>query len=221
MSTKNLARTVIEGGRARYSRFNRRHTNAIERARTHQLERALCSTADAESAYFPPRAHAYRGFDDKLGPARRWLQSQVGRPWDKVRSELFQRFDTRTTAGRHIVFDHLLNEVLRPPGRYYGIREFWISPHGILRRQSVDRKVRARARRVPTLPEPEVVLLGWLAGRRIVEHGARLYWLVPTTHGGFRQHRELAEDEARRFRSLPGWFRERCAGAPPTADRCD
>lgn len=214
MSTKNLARTVIEGGRHRHSRYFRRHTNAVERTRTHQLERQLCSSQDPESAYFPPRAAAYRGFDDKLGPAKRWLRSQVGRPWDKVRSELFVRFDTRTTAGRHIVFDHLLEEV--SPHRFASFQrqEFWISAHGILHYRSYDRKVYARARRAQALPEPEATLCRWLGERRVLEHGARLYWLVPTPHGAFRQHHELNEADARRFRALPAWFRERFEGAP-------
>jgi hypothetical protein len=216
MSTKNLARTVIEGGRDSHSRFLRRHTNAVERTRTHQLERELCSIQDPESAYFPPRAPAYRGFDDKLGPARRWLRSQVGRPWDKVRSDLFLRFDTRTTAGRHIVFDHLLEEVSPKQPQVFGRREFWISPHGLLQFRSFDRKVYARARQARALPEAEGTLCRWLGGRRVVEHGARLYWLVPTRHGGFRQHHELCEGDARRFRGLPAWFRERFQGAPPS-----
>jgi len=28
----------------------------------------------------------------------------TGRPWSKVRGELFERFDARTNAGRHIIF---------------------------------------------------------------------------------------------------------------------
>ena len=40
MSTKNLARTVIEGGRARYNKFERRHSTAVERSHAHQLEQA-------------------------------------------------------------------------------------------------------------------------------------------------------------------------------------
>ena len=140
MSTKNLARTVIEGGRDHYSRFFRRHSNAVERTRTHQLERQLCSTLEPEDAYFPPREPGYRGFSDKLGPAMRWLRSQSGRPWDKVRSELFARFDIRTTAGRHIVFEHLLEEVRTPARNPYRFREFWISPYGILRHRQYKRK---------------------------------------------------------------------------------
>jgi hypothetical protein len=143
MSTKNLARTVIEGGRTHYYQFQRQHTNGVARVRTHELEHALCTRADADNAVFEPRQPVYRDFADKLGPARRWLRSQVGKPWDKVRGELFARFDTRTTAGRHILFDHLLQEV-RGPQHHIALsfrrREFWISPHGILRYRERRRK---------------------------------------------------------------------------------
>ncbi|HEV8245813.1 MAG TPA: hypothetical protein VGP93_08590, partial [Polyangiaceae bacterium] len=97
MATKNLARTVIEGGRARYNRFRRRHSNGVERTHAHVLERELCRACELDDVVFEPREHVQRGFHDKLGPARRWLCSQVGRPWDKVRGELFMRFDARTT----------------------------------------------------------------------------------------------------------------------------
>ena len=215
MSTKNLGRTVIEGGRHRQNKFERWHSNAVERAHVHQLERALCANADAESAIFRPRKPVWQGFDDKLGPARRWLRSQVGRPWDKVRSDLFARFDTRTTAGRHIVFDHLLEEVRASQGRFFRTPDFWISPHGILQYRQRKRKQWAAAQRTQPLPEPEAVLRRWLGARRVIEHGLRLYWLIATPHGGFRQHLELGADDAARFRALPRWFRELFSGPPP------
>jgi hypothetical protein len=215
MSTKNLARTVIEGGRNGYSRWARRHSHAVERAQTHWMEQRLCRDFDPEIAVFRPRDAVAKSFDDKLGPARRWLRSQVGRPWDKVRSDLFARFDTRTTAGRHIVFDHLLKEVRWLPVESYRFQEFWISPQGILRARQLARKQWTAARHRLRLPEPESVLQRWLDGRRVIERGARLYWLVPTLHGGFRQHHELDSADAQRFRALPGWFRERFEGPPP------
>jgi hypothetical protein len=138
----------------------------------------------------------------------RWLRSQSGRPWDKVRSELFARFDVRTTAGRHIVFDHLLQEVLPRFAWRFRYSKFSISPHGILLYRQSDRKKRAAAWRRAPLPEPEHLLRQWLCRRRVVERGARLYWLELTLHGAFRQTSELSEAEARRFRALPAWFRE-------------
>lgn len=67
MSTKNLARTVIEGGRDHYSRFFRRHSNAVERTRTHQLERQLCSTLEPEDAYSPHGILRHRQYKRKKG----------------------------------------------------------------------------------------------------------------------------------------------------------
>jgi hypothetical protein len=220
MSTKNLARTVIEGGRANFNKLQRRHSNAVERARVHQLERALCRASELDGAVFEPRQPVYRAFDDKLGPALRWLRSQAGRPWDKVRSELFARFDIRTTAGRHILFDHLLSEVSTVlPTRYERQRRFTISARGILLYRGRER-FRAFGRRAP-LCEPEHVLVAWLAGRRVAAHGERFYWLVPTKSGAYRQGRELDTPDSARFAALPAWFREQHQGpiSPPEVQR--
>ena len=45
-------------------------------------------------------------FTDVLGPLEGFLHSNLGRPWDKVHSELRQGLDVRKVTGRHI-FDHL------------------------------------------------------------------------------------------------------------------
>lgn len=49
-------------------------------------------------------------FSDLLGPLRRWLRSQVNRPWDKVWSELCAGIDQRSVTGRHLL-DHARGEV--------------------------------------------------------------------------------------------------------------
>jgi len=217
MSTKNLARTVIEGGRTGYSRFLRRYSHAAARSHTHHLERHLCHTEELDDVLFDPPKQACRDFHDKLGPARRWLRSQVGRPWDKVRGDLFARFDTRTTAGRHILFCHLLAEVsIDPTEPYARYARFHVSRHGLL--QYVARERYASNRRHP-LPEPERELRAWLGARRVARHGQRLYWLHRTEHDRFRQERELTEHEVERFERLPGWFREAFEGWTMLAER--
>lgn len=45
-------------------------------------------------------------FTDVLGPLNGFLRSNLGRPWDKVYSELRRGLDVRKVTGRHI-FDHL------------------------------------------------------------------------------------------------------------------
>lgn len=57
-----------------------------------------------DRAYSPP-CHRTKYFNDLLSPLKRWLRSQVGRPWDKVWSELCSGMDSRTVTGRHLM-DH-------------------------------------------------------------------------------------------------------------------
>ncbi len=206
MSTKNLARTVIEGGRWHRNRWDRRYSNAQERAHERVVSTGLLTAVDLDGRLYPQRRVVYRGFSDKLAPARRWLASQVGRPWSKVRSELFARFDTRTTAGRHILFDHLLEEVSTGAPDSVSYADYAVDRHGILRPNPARR--RRRSARRASLPEPASLLEAWLAGRRVGERGERLYWFVPTEFDAFRQANVLSETEAARWRSIPAWFRD-------------
>src|SRR5262252_8519504 len=82
------------------------------------------------------RHHQYgwnaKEFSDLLGPLRRYLRKQVGRPWNKVWSEITRNLDSRSLSGQH-VFDHIHWEVaqhvrLAADGRLYhnrwsGLRE--------------------------------------------------------------------------------------------------
>jgi len=52
----------------------------------------------------------WKEFSDRLGPLRRYLRKQVGRPWDRVWSEITQTLDSRSLTGQHI-FDHIRWEV--------------------------------------------------------------------------------------------------------------
>lgn len=203
MSTKNLARTVIEGGRARFNRKERRYSNAAVRARVRAISARVREFGE-DVADYPRREPVQRCFSDKLSPAQRWLERQLGRPWDRVRSELFARFDTRTTAGRHILFDHLLREVDLGDVAKSRYSDFTVDRHGLLRRARLRR--RELWPRFESLPEPEPELRAWLDGRRVGERDGRWYWFVATEFEHFRQHRELTPDDVVRWRALPAYF---------------
>lgn len=51
-------------------------------------------------------------FSDRIGPLKRFLQSQIGRHWDKIYSELAQTLDKRSLTGRHI-WSHVWDYVER------------------------------------------------------------------------------------------------------------
>jgi len=142
----------------------------------------------------PVRAHVYKGFSDKLSPAERWLDHQVGRPWDAVRSELFARFDARTVAGRHVLYGHILEWV---EGRWYHARKYEVDAGGVLRRLPRRARTRRHACR-------HVSGDAWVGERRVGERGESWFWFVPTRpdEPRYRQDRRLTEEELTTYRSL-------------------
>ena len=57
------------------------------------------------------RKEMTKSFSDLLGPLRKFLRSNVGRPWDLISSEMSEHLDNRKTTGRHI-FEHVEGEVM-------------------------------------------------------------------------------------------------------------
>jgi hypothetical protein len=163
VSRKNLSRTVIEGGRRYYNHFERDHSHRIERATTRAwLTRVAIDPDDAEDTCPPDRPRVRKEFHDKLGPALRWLGSQVGRPWDHVYSELCTMFDRRNLAATHVIDSHMLGEVHRGGLRTHSRPDFVVDGHGILRRDDWWAK---RAQ-----------VLAWTAGRRAANTYRGWWW---------------------------------------------
>ena len=196
MSKKNIARSVMEGGRDGYSRFARRYSNVVLRRQEQAEFSRVRDREDGEEVGYPRREPAYRSFADKLRPAFRWLEAQVNRPWDKVRGELTQRFDTRTTAGRHILFDHVI-PAMEPTSRFSHYGAVYVDANGFLRRKRLQKRKRRQLPVVITAADS-----AWLGGRSVVERGRYLFWMVPTESGAFRQARRLSDDEVARYRGM-------------------
>ena len=176
---------------------------------------------EAECSALPPaRKHVQRWFSDKLGPVRRWMDAHVGQPWDEVRAEIARRFDTRSLAGQHIVFDHMLAEVLEHdvPERYRWHR-YRVDEHGILR--ALPRGPRGHGFRYWSSAD-ERALQAFTRGRKVHRHGSTWFWLeltfvyarvkgvierVPT--GRFRQTCALTAQEIAHLERLPADARKR------------
>jgi hypothetical protein len=87
------------------------------------------------------RAREIKHFSDLIGPLRRFLRKNVGRPWNLVYSEMREILDDRKVTGRH-VFEHVEWEVethgligddgelykLEYGRRYQPIYEFYVDP---------------------------------------------------------------------------------------------
>ena len=192
MSKKNLSRTVIEGGRYNGNKWDRRQSHAEVRAELRNYLTEVTHDPDNYDEYdIEPLRPVYKGFTDKLSPMYRWLNSKVGRPWDDVYSEITKSFDTRTTAGRHIVHDHLMSSVQIGPEthRYYykplpdpttshSDNDFYVDDNGILQKK---RYLGRRYRRPSVPPFDTQRIANWLNGRVVGQVGNKLFWFAPTS----------------------------------------
>src|SRR4051812_38749285 len=116
------------------------------------------------------RSGKTKSFNEHLGPLRRFLDSNVGRPWDKIYAEICQHVDRGNVVQKHILthlFDYVATrtvmidgEVCNGEGRQYGtplrlsrfMSEWYVCPKsGLLRRIKKvrpQRKSRVNPRRV-------------------------------------------------------------------------
>ena len=106
-------------------------------------------------------------FTDVLGPLKRFLRKNVGRPWDKVYSELCCGLDRRKATGLHI-FQHVENFVETSCRLVEGkplcysddcpVRWFYVHPRTGLLCEAPDRSGARERKRAAALAE-EVILL--------------------------------------------------------------
>jgi hypothetical protein len=213
MGTKNIARTAIEGGRYWGNSLDRGWSTRSERAAV----REWVGRGDTEGVPVPARRPVRKSFHDKLAAPRRWLWSHIGRPWAEVHAEIRRRFDTRTTAGRHIVFCHLLNWVVDHAAvhelRWYRRDYLIVDEDGILRRGPGRRPRRALA--PGKVRRSRAAAQFWAAGRKVGRRGAFLFWFVPAGREldcaappGLRQDRRLSDEEAAFWDSLVAELQE-------------
>lgn len=88
--------------------------------------------------------YGYRALNENLAPLRRYLLAQVGRPWDKVFSEICTGIDRRNTVQQHIhqhIEDFIATQVTVRDGELIDLsRRDWVVPKfgGIRQQLYVD-----------------------------------------------------------------------------------
>ena len=127
----DMAKVVTE--RPRRGSHNKSLKTGV-RVRVQDVDRAEeLDDFDGGPTRHPVSSHGQHGWDakefsDLLGPLRGYLRKQVGRPWDKVYSELSATLDRRGVSGSHI-WDHVKMEVsqncwLGVSGKIYEVSRF-------------------------------------------------------------------------------------------------
>src|SRR5262249_24088639 len=105
-------------------------------------------------------------FNEHLGPLRRFLMSNVGRPWDKVFSEISAHINVNSVVQAHIrthLFQYVAVHVIlidgvpcSTEGRFYGqpLRGTWWPLFYVCPRTGLLRRIKPSPRRSPR-PRPE------------------------------------------------------------------
>ena len=186
MSTKDISRSAVEGGRYSYNKFERNESHRHERARAKVwLDKVRLDAEAAEGSDPVPRNKVHKGFTDNLGPCYGWLASRCGSRWDDVRSKLAGTFDTRKLSAWHIVNQHMLTEVEGAGttsdalGRFRSQR-FWIDDEGLLQDRG-KRFYRQSAKAVYTGPS-EAAVRAYADDRKVISGlygGGTPWWALP------------------------------------------
>ena len=118
MSTKNISRTINEGGRASYAKDRRKEYHSLTRAKTRdwlsKVRQDLSITEDSDhytNVKNVATKRSLRDFADKTAVVNRWLFRNVNQPWNDVKSKIISMFDTNTVTGHHNAYDHFINNV--------------------------------------------------------------------------------------------------------------
>jgi hypothetical protein len=183
VSTKDISRSAVEGGRYNHNKYERNESHRHERSRLKVwLDRVRFDDEVAEASNPEPRNKVHKGFTDNLGPCYGWLASHCGERWDDVRSLLAGTFDTRKLSAWHIVNQHMLTEVedsgIAQPFFSFRSCRFYVDDDGLLR----DRGKRYyRSRNANDYKGPSLAqALAWARGRKVNDGPYKPHaWYLP------------------------------------------
>ena len=136
--------------------------------------------------------HGNKYFNEHLGPLRKFVESNVGRPWDKVYAEICQHVDRGNVVQKHILthlFQYVAVDVELIDGEPYrkardrsayrnrplrGPNQWYVCPKsGLLKRAKVVSKLERKRRR--TAVEKPVA---WVSASQFVRRGPGGWELV-------------------------------------------
>jgi len=151
----DMHKVIVERPRMLRSAWKNKKT--ARRLSTDECAQVVREAEDYDGG--PVRASSARHekhLNENLAPLRRYLASQVGRPWNKVYSEICKTIDTRAAIGLHVL-QHLEgfialdvykeNDVLYERGRWghaIEVRGLYVDPATGLIRLVKRRKPRAK-----------------------------------------------------------------------------
>ena len=177
MATKNLARTAVEAGRYKSYKDERDQEKRIRRREERELLNKVRLDPEAYDELSTPKETTLgkRGAQgENLGAVYRYLDSNVGRNWDTVYSEIRERFDIRAINAYHIVMDHMVGMVQTADDpRYQRYYRYYVDKQGRL--QANKDKPRKNKRKPVVFDHNQ--FYNFMGNRRLKREGDKLFWL--------------------------------------------
>lgn len=152
------------------------------------------------------RTYGWEGkeFSDVLGPLKKWLDKQVGRPWNKLYSEISEVLDKRKVTHKHVL-DHLYRWVALTAfygvdgvwhdrsGSSWYVPEYYVNPRtGLLCKNKVETKAQRMAKWKKRQEEEKKNLKDlFLDDKHCTKVGGIWYW-VEYREASFREQQEYS-----------------------------
>lgn len=199
MSTKDKSKTALEAGTAKVSRYYLRLERKTQRVKRKQICKQITNDVELAEEFFDPKSSVSKCFSDNVSFLQKYLQSKVGEVWDDVRSEIVKEFDSRSIAGKHILYDHILRSVVSSGTGYdkdanfywdesvkvvnrFRTRDFYVDQNGILQEVKLDTKLLKKIKDMSNTTDHELFEIdSWLRGRMIVQENKQLFWKTSST----------------------------------------
>jgi len=107
MATKNLARTIMEGGRRGYNKYERRYSNGVLRSKERDyIRNCIKDPEHSIDKAEPKRKKVVKEFYDRLMPLHRKVDRHLGKTWGELRGQINKKYDSRKLKDWHML-DHL------------------------------------------------------------------------------------------------------------------
>lgn len=218
----DMSKVIVERPR-RYRGCSARKSPGYPRARARRLGgRTLCDQP-ARERMSPGAPYGEKCLNENLAPLARFLRAQVGRPWDKVHSEISEHLRVTSAVQRHVL-EHLSDivevHVVDIDGRLYAQAWYGLQLLGLHRRRYGWLYVCPRTgllrelRRPQTLSEHSMRRLTetrWLVRIRGVWNDVRLARLPDSPS----QQRDCFDAATRAFVGTRGYYTSELWSRPP------
>jgi hypothetical protein len=188
MSTKKLSRSLREAKRTTHDKFEGDYYNkrlrVKERAYLSDLKKNLDNSDEIPT---PKREVTGKRFCWlNLNPAFRFLQSNTGRPWNDVYSELCEKLPEIKDIASSL--SYWIEVTPRNPPKSGELDEdyttsyykytYYVDGEGILRRKNTVRR-----KHFESFDTNKIC--SWLKGRVVGYNGKKLYWYIPVSSSAF------------------------------------